>query len=261
MGELHLEIIVDRMKREFGVNCNVGEPQVAYRETLTEEITVEHEHKKQTGGAGQYAKLKMQFTPRDNQQLIGAADEMKKDVEFIDKVRGGVVPKEYYPGVLKGILSVMDGGPVAGFPVMPFAVTLLDGAFHEVDSSIYAFESAARAATRKGLKMGKSRLMEPIMKVDVIGPEECIGDVIGDINARRGQIVELTSRGISRVLSALVPLANMFSYVSHLRSMSKGRAGFTMSLEKYDFVPPNVEKELIEKFKPSGKKEGEEEED
>jgi elongation factor G len=244
MGELHLEIIVDRMKREFKVECNVGEPMVAYREAITQPATVDYTHKKQSGGSGQYAKIKVLFEPLDE----GAEGE----VEFVSEIKGGSVPKEYIPGVQKGIESVLGAGVIAGFPVLAIKATLVDGAYHDVDSSVLAFEIAGRAATRQGLRSCKSRLKEPIMKVDVISPEEFLGDVIGDINSRRGTISELGERGNMRTVSALVPLANMFQYVSTLRSLSKGRAQYSMELSAYDFVPPNVEKELTAKFKPNG---------
>jgi len=249
MGELHLEIIVDRMKREFKVECNVGEPQVAYREAITQAATVEYTHKKQSGGSGQYAKIKIDFAPKD--------DDTDSEVEFVSDIKGGSVPKEYIPGVQKGIESVLGNGVVAGFPVLGIKATLTDGAYHDVDSSVLAFEIAGRAATREGLRKCKSRLKEPIMKVDVQSPEEFLGEVIGDLNSRRGQISELGERGNFRTVSALVPLANMFQYVSTLRSMSKGRAQYSMELFNYDFVPPNVEKELAAKFKPAGGEEAE----
>lgn len=239
-----VEIIVDRMKREFKVECNVGEPQVAYREAITQAATVDYTHKKQSGGSGQYAKIKVVFEPMDE----GAEGE----VEFTSEIKGGSVPKEYIPGVQKGIESVLGSGVIAGFPVLAIKATLIDGAYHDVDSSVLAFEIAGRAATRQGLRTAKSRLKEPIMKVDVISPEEFLGEVIGDINSRRGTISELGERGNMRTVSALVPLANMFQYVSTLRSLSKGRAQYSMELNCYDFVPPNVEKELTAKFKPNG---------
>lgn len=242
MGELHLEIIVDRMKREFKVEANVGEPQVAYREAITQPATVEYTHKKQSGGAGQFAKVKLVFEPVEDAEAT--------DLVFQSEIKGGAIPKEYIPGVEKGIESVLCSGAVAGFPVLGLKATLIDGAFHDVDSSVLAFEIAGRAATRDGLRKCKSRLKEPIMKVDVISPEEFLGEVIGDINSRRGQIMELGERGQLRTVSALVPLANMFQYVSTLRSLSKGRAQYTMVLHSYDFVPTNVEKELQAKFRP-----------
>lgn len=242
MGELHLEIIVDRMKREFKVEATCGEPQVAYREAITQAAIVDYTHKKQSGGSGQYAKVKIEFTPKD--------ETSEGEVEFVSEIKGGAIPKEYIPGVQKGIESVLGNGIIAGFPVLGMKAALVDGAYHDVDSSVLAFEIAGRAATREGLKKCKSRLKEPIMKVDVISPEEFIGDVIGDINSRRGQVSDLGERGNMRTVSAFVPLANMFQYVSSLRSMSKGRAQYSMELHSYDFVPPNVEKELSAKFKP-----------
>jgi elongation factor G len=242
MGELHLDIIVDRMMREFKVECNIGEPQVSYREAITQPAVVDYTHKKQSGGSGQFAKVKLNFEPVEN-----AAEGV---CEFVSEIKGGAVPKEYIPGVQKGIESVLASGTVAGFPVLGIKATLVDGAFHDVDSSVLAFEIAGRAATRDGLRKCKSRLKEPIMKVDVITPEEFCGDIIGDLNSRRGQISELGDRGNMKTVSAMVPLANMFSYVSYLRSASKGRAQYSMVLDNYDFVPPNVEKELCAKFKP-----------
>ena len=250
MGELHLEIIVDRMKREFKVECNVGEPQVAYREAITQAATIDYTHKKQSGGSGQYAKIKLVFEPLE--------DGAEGEVEFTSEIKGGSVPKEYIPGVQKGIESVLGAGVIAGFPVLAIKATLVDGAYHDVDSSVLAFEIAGRAATRQGLRQCKSRLKEPIMKVDVQSPEEFLGDVIGDINSRRGTISELGERGNFRTVSALVPLANMFQYVSTLRSLSKGRAQYSMELNCYDFVPPNVEKELTAKFKPAGSEDDDE---
>jgi len=241
MGELHLEIIVDRMKREFKVECNVGEPQVAYREAITQPAIVEYVHKKQSGGSGQYAKIKIEFEPSDGAE---------GDVEFVSEIKGGAVPKEYIPGVQKGIESVLGAGIIAGFPVLGIKAKLVDGAYHDVDSSVLAFEIAGRAATREGLKKCKSRLKEPVMKVDVISPDEFVGSVVGDINSRRGQITELGERGNMRTVSALVPLGNMFQYVSTLRSLSKGRAQYSMELNSYDFVPVDVEKKLAEKYSP-----------
>jgi len=243
MGELHLDIIVDRMMREFKVECNIGEPQVSYREAITQSAVVDYTHKKQSGGSGQFAKVKLNFEPVEN-----AAEGV---CEFVSEIKGGAVPKEYIPGVQKGIESVLASGIVAGFPVLGIKATLVDGAFHDVDSSVLAFEIAGRAATRDGLSKCKSRLKEPIMKVDVITPEEFCGDIIGDLNSRRGQIAELGDRGNMKTVTAMVPLANMFSYVSYLRSASKGRAQYSMVLDSYDFVPPNVEKEVCVKFKPT----------
>jgi len=243
MGELHLEIIVDRMKREFNVEANVGAPQVSYREAITAAAEVDYTHKKQSGGSGQYARIKIQFEPKEYSD-----EEGSMDFEFEADIKGGNVPKEYIPGVQKGIESVLGQGVVAGFPVLGLKARLVDGAYHDVDSSVMAFEIAARAATRQGLKKAKARLMEPLMKVDVSTPEEYMGDILGDINSRRGMVEELGERGNVKTISALVPLANMFQYVSTLRSMSKGRANYSMKLASYDFVPPNVEEELKKGF-------------
>jgi len=242
MGELHLEIIVDRMKREFNVEANVGAPQVSYREAITKPATVDYTHKKQSGGSGQFAKVKIEFEPKDMD------DEENSDFEFIADIKGGSVPKEYIPGVQKGIESVLGTGVIAGFPVLGMKATLVDGSYHDVDSSVMAFEIAGRAAAREGLRKAGARLMEPLMQVDVTCPEEYMGDVMGDINSRRGIIGELGERGNVKTISAKVPLANMFQYVSTLRSMSKGRANYSMKLSNYDFVPPNVEKELTAGF-------------
>lgn len=243
MGELHLEIIVDRMKREFNVEANVGAPQVSYREAITQPAEIDYTHKKQSGGSGQYARVKIQFTPKEFSD-----EEGSMDFEFVSDIKGGAVPKEYIPGVQKGIESVLGSGVVAGFPVLGMKASLVDGAYHDVDSSVMAFEIAGRAATRDGLKKAKARLMEPLMQVDITTPEEYMGDVLGDINSRRGQVGELGERGNVKTISALVPLANMFQYVSTLRSMSKGRANYSMKLANYDFVPPNIESELKSGF-------------
>merc|ERR1712151_249581 len=243
MGELHLEIIVDRMKREFSVECNVGAPQVAYREAITQSAEVDYTHKKQSGGSGQYARVKLVFEPKEFSEEEGAMD-----FEFASDIKGGAVPKEYIPGVSKGIESVLGQGVVAGFPVLGMKATLVDGAYHDVDSSVMAFEIAGRAATREGLKKARARLMEPLMQVDVSTPEEYMGDILGDINARRGMVGDLGERGNVKTISAQVPLANMFQYVLSLRSMSKGRANYSMKLANYDSVPPNVEEELKKGF-------------
>jgi elongation factor G len=243
MGELHLEIIVDRMKREFSVEANVGAPQVSYREAITQTAEIDYTHKKQSGGSGQYARIKLIFEPKEFSEEEGAMD-----FEFVSDIKGGSVPKEYVPGVSKGIQSVLGNGVVAGFPVLGMKATLVDGAYHDVDSSVMAFEIAGRAATREGLRKAKARLMEPLMQVDVTTPEEYMGDILGDINARRGMVGDLGERGNVKTISAQVPLANMFQYVSTLRSMSKGRANYSMKLANYDFVPPNVEEELKKGF-------------
>ena len=243
MGELHLEIIVDRMKREFSVECNVGAPQVSYREAITDSAEIDYTHKKQSGGSGQYARVKIKFEPKDFSE-----EEGSMDFEFVSDIKGGNVPKEYIPGVQKGIESVLGEGVVAGFPVLGMKATLIDGAYHDVDSSVMAFEIAGRAAAREGLRKAKARLMEPLMQVDVSTPEEYMGDILGDINSRRGLVGDLGERGNVKTISAQVPLANMFQYVSTLRSLSKGRANYSMKLANYDFVPPNIEDELKKGF-------------
>ncbi|KAJ1631658.1 plastid translation elongation factor G protein precursor [Pavlovales sp. CCMP2436] len=237
---MHLEIIVHRMKREFKVEANVGAPQVAYRECITKTTEIEHIHKKQSGGSGQYAKVKIRFEPLE----AGA-----EGFQFVSDIKGGTVPKEYIPGVAKGLESVMGTGVVAGFPVIGLKATLIDGAYHDVDSSVMAFEIAGRAAARKGLRAANARLMEPVMRVEVIVPEDYMGDVIGDINSRRGMINELLDkRGNIKLVKAKVPLSEMFQYVSSLRSLTKGRASYSMELETYEQVPSAIEKELAAKF-------------
>mmetsp|Transcript_13194 Transcript_13194/g.33564 ORF Transcript_13194/g.33564 Transcript_13194/m.33564 type:complete len:743 (-) Transcript_13194:534-2762(-) len=243
MGELHLEIICDRMMREFKVECQIGAPQVAYREAITREATVEYTHKKQSGGSGQFAKVVVKFAPLSDE------DEDNTGFIFDQEIKGGTVPKEYIPGVSKGLESIMSNGILAGFPVIGCKATLMDGAYHDVDSSVMAFEIAGRGAARKGLREAGAKLMEPVMKVEVITPEEHVGDVIGDINSRRGMVGELGERGNMKVVRAQVPLANMFQYVSALRSATKGRASYSMNLDEYALVPPNVEKELLSKYK------------
>ncbi|NKB53025.1 MAG: elongation factor G [Rhizobiaceae bacterium] len=238
MGELHLDILVDRMKREFNVEANVGAPQVAYRETITREAEIDYTHKKQSGGSGQFARVKIVFEPNSESE----------DFEFVSKIVGGNVPKEYIPGVEKGIQSVMDNGPVAGFPMLGVKATLMDGAYHDVDSSVLAFEIAARAAFREGAQKAGAKLLEPIMKVEVVTPEDYMGDVIGDLSSRRGQVAGTESRGIDQVVTAMVPLANMFKYVDSLRSMSQGRAQYTMTFDHYAQVPQAVADEVVEKY-------------
>ena len=238
MGELHLDILVDRMRREFKVEANIGAPQVAYRETISRETEIDYTHKKQTGGTGQFARIKLIITPV----------EPGVGYSFESKVVGGSVPKEYIPGVEKGIKSVMDSGPLAGFPVIDFKVQLVDGAFHDVDSSVLAFEIAARAAMRDGLKKAGAKLLEPIMKVDVVTPEDFTGGVIGDLTSRRGMIQGQDSMGNANIIHAMVPLANMFGYINNLRSMTSGRATFSMSFDHYDTVPQNLSEEIQKKF-------------
>ena len=242
MGELHLEIIVDRMKREFNVEANVGAPQVSYREAITATAEIDYTHKKQSGGSGQFARVKLVFEPKD------MTEEGGMDFEFESEIKGGSVPREYIPGVQKGIESVLGQGVIAGYPVLGLKAKLVDGAYHDVDSSVMAFEIAGRAATREGLRKAKARLMEPLMQVDITTPEEYMGDILGDINSRRGMVGDLGERGNVKTIAAQVPLANMFQYVSTLRSMSKGRANYSMKLANYDFVPPNVEEELKKGF-------------
>ncbi len=238
MGELHLEIIVDRLKREFKVDANVGAPQVAYRETITKPTDVDYTHKKQTGGSGQFARIKLNFEP----------GERGTGFVFVSKIVGGNVPKEYIPGVEKGLKSSMETGVMAGFPVVDMAVTLYDGAYHDVDSSVMAFEIASRAAFREGVAKAKPILLEPVMAVEVVTPEEYMGDIIGDLNSRRGQIGGMEPRANAQVINAMVPLANMFGYVNTLRSLSQGRAQFTMTFDHYEPVPQVVADEIKEKF-------------
>jgi elongation factor G len=237
MGELHLDILVDRMKREFKVEANVGAPQVAYRESITRQAEIDYTHKKQSGGSGQFARVKIIFEPHDGDDFI-----------FESKIVGGSVPKEYIPGVQKGIESVMGAGPLAGFPMLGVKATLIDGAYHDVDSSVLAFEIASRAAFREGAQKAGAQLLEPIMKVEVVTPEDYVGDVIGDLNSRRGQISGTEARGIATVVNANVPLANMFGYVNSLRSMSQGRAQYTMQFDHYEPVPTAVAQEIQKKF-------------
>ncbi len=237
MGELHLEILVDRMLREFKVDATVGAPQVAYRETITKPASVDYTHKKQSGGAGQFAKVVLEFEPL----------EKGKGVIFESKIVGGRVPKEYIPGVEKGIKLSTETGFLAGFPVIDFKCTLVDGAFHDVDSSVMAFEIAARAAFREAMPKASAVLLEPMMKVEVVTPEEYMGDIIGDLNSRRGQVSGMEQRGVNHVVNSMVPLANMFGYVNNLRSMSQGRASYTMTFNHYEQVPHNVAEEVKEK--------------
>jgi elongation factor G len=238
MGELHLDILVDRLKREFKVEANIGAPQVAYRETISHATEIDYTHKKQSGGSGQFARIKLEIEPT-------APGE---GYSFESRIVGGSVPKEYVPGVEKGIKSVMDSGPIAGFPVIDFKVALTDGAYHDVDSSVLAFEIAARAAMRDGLKKAGAKLLEPIMRVEVVTPEEFTGSVIGDLTSRRGQMQGQEMRANASVISAFVPLANMFKYVDSLRSMSQGRAQFTMQFDHYEPVPSNISQEIQAKY-------------
>ncbi|WP_407050637.1 elongation factor G [Methyloraptor flagellatus] len=238
MGELHLDIKVDILKRTHKVEVNVGAPQVAYRETIRKSTEIDYTHKKQTGGTGQFARVKFTIEP----------NETGKGFEFESKIIGGSVPKEYFPGVEKGLNSVLTSGPVAGFPVVDVKVALIDGAYHEVDSSAIAFEIASRAAFREGLQKANPVLLEPVMKVEVVTPEEYLGSVIGDLNSRRGQIAGTDTRGNAQIVNAMVPLANMFGYVNTLRSFSQGRASYTMLFDHYEEVPSNVAQEVQKKF-------------
>jgi len=238
MGELHLEIIVDRMKREFKVEANVGAPQVAYREAFGRAVQVDYTHKKQSGGAGQFARVMLTFEPQET----GAGNT------FESRVVGGSVPREYIPGVEKGLLAQLETGVLAGFPVIDVKATLTDGGHHEVDSSVLAFEIAARAAVREAMEKSRPKLLEPIMKVEVVTPEDYLGDIIGDLNSRRGHLQGMSQRSNARVIEAMAPLANMFGYVNTLRSMSQGRAQFHMEFDHYEAVPQAVADEVRAKF-------------
>ncbi|MGF7163374.1 elongation factor G [Rhodoligotrophos appendicifer] len=238
MGELHLDIIVDRMRREFKVEAKVGAPQVAYRETISRKAEVDYTHKKQTGGSGQFARVKIVIEPAEQ----GAG------FSFESKVVGGSVPKEYVPGVEKGIKSVVETGVLAGFPMLDLKASLIDGAYHDVDSSVMAFEIAGRAAFREAAQKAGAKLLEPIMRVEVVTPDDYMGDVIGDLNSRRGQIQGSEGRGVVQVITAMVPLANMFGYVNNLRSMSQGRAQYTMTFDHYADVPKAVSDEVVAKY-------------
>ena len=234
MGELHLEIKVDIMKRTYGVEANVGAPQVAYRETFTKKTEVNYTHKKQTGGTGQFAKITLVFEP----------GERGTGFTFENEIVGGAVPKEYIPGVEKGLEHAKESGIIAGFPVVDFKATLIDGSYHDVDSSVLAFEIAAKAAFKEAMAKAGPQLLEPMMKVEVVTPEEYMGDVIGDLNSRRGQISAMDDRGNAKVVTAMVPLASMFGYINNLRGMSKGRASYSMVFDHYEPVPANVAEEV-----------------
>jgi len=238
MGELHLDILIDRLKREFKVEANIGAPQVAYRETISHEIEHTYTHKKQSGGSGQFAEVKLVISPT----------EPGEGYTFESRIVGGAVPKEYVPGVEKGIQSVTDSGPLAGFPVIDFKVALADGKYHDVDSSVLAFEIASRMCMREGLRNAGAKLLEPIMRVEVVTPEEYTGSIIGDLTSRRGQVQGQDTRGNANVISAFVPLANMFGYINNLRSMSSGRAQFTMQFDHYEPVPQNISEEIQAKY-------------
>ena len=238
MGELHLDIIIDRMKREFKVEANVGAPQVAYRETILGSAEVDYTHKKQSGGAGQFARVKLSVEPL----------EAGKGREVENIIKGGAIPKEFIPGVEKGIESVSDNGILAGFPIIDYKATIIDGLHHDVDSSVLAFEIASRTCFREACNKATLKLLEPIMKVEVVTPEDFMGDVIGDLNSRRGQVGSTEPRGNATVISATVPLANMFGYINNLRSFTQGRAQYTMQFSHYDKVPQNVQDEVTKKL-------------
>ncbi|OYW97774.1 MAG: elongation factor G, partial [Caulobacter vibrioides] len=238
MGELHLDIKIDILKRTYKVEANIGAPQVAYRESLGKRCEIDYTHKKQTGGTGQFARVKLVFEP----------GEPGSGFVFESALTGGSVPKEYIPGVQKGLESAKDNGLLAGFPLIDFKATLIDGAYHDVDSSVLAFEIASRAAFKELREKGSPKLLEPIMAVEVVTPEEYLGSVIGDLNGRRGQIQGQDMRGNATVINAFVPLANMFGYVNTLRGMSQGRAQFTMLYDHYEPVPQHVADEVIKKY-------------
>jgi elongation factor G len=238
MGELHLDILVDRMKREFKVEANVGAPQVAYRESLARPVELTYTHKKQSGGSGQFGEVKIALQPGDR----------GSGIVFLDEIKGGNIPREYIPSVEKGMRETAETGSLIGFPIIDFEIRLIDGKYHDVDSSALAFEIAGRGAMREAAQKAGIKLLEPIMKVEVVTPEEFMGDVIGDLNSRRGQIQGTDTRGNAQVVEAFVPLANMFGYVNELRSFSQGRAQYTMQFSHYDEVPANVAAEVKEKL-------------
>jgi elongation factor G len=238
MGELHLDIIVDRMRREFKVEANVGAPQVAYREYLAKPVDIDYTHKKQSGGSGQFGRIKFRLNP----------GERGTGIIFSDNIKGGNIPKEYIPAVEKGMREQAESGALIGFPIIDFEIELYDGAYHDVDSSALAFEIAGRAGMREAAQKAGIKLLEPIMKVEVVTPEDYLGDVIGDLNSRRGQIQGTDTRGNAQVVEANVPLANMFGYVNELRSFSQGRANYSMQFSHYDEVPANVAAEVKEKL-------------
>jgi elongation factor G len=234
MGELHLEIVVDRMLREFKVDANVGKPQVAYRETCRKAVDHKLRYAKQSGGRGQFAEVAIQLEPL----------EAGKGFEFVDSIKGGTIPREYIPAVEKGVTEALSGGPLAGYPVIDCRVKLYDGSYHEVDSSEMAFKICASMAFKEAMRKANPVLLEPIMAVEVVVPDQFMGDVIGDLNSRRGRIQDQTSRGGAQVISAHVPLANMFGYATEVRSRTQGRATYTMQFDHYDPVPSSVSEEL-----------------
>jgi elongation factor G len=239
MGELHLEIIVDRLMREFKVEANVGKPQVAYRETISKKVKVEGKFVRQSGGRGQYGHVWLEVEPQ----------EPGKGYEFVDAIKGGVVPREYIPAVDKGIQEATESGVMAGFPVVDVKVTLIDGSYHEVDSSEMAFKIAGSMGFKEGCHKASPVLLEPIMSVEVVVPEEYMGEVIGDLNSRRGRIMGMESRAGAQVIASMVPLAQMFGYATDVRSATQGRATYTMTFDHYEQVPKSVSEEIVAKVK------------
>jgi elongation factor G len=244
MGELHLEIIVDRLKREFKVEANVGKPQVAYREAITKTVDEHYQLKKQTGGRGQFAEVYMEVGPRDEE--IEDEDLQDEELQFLDEIVGGAIPREFIPSVKKGIQSAMEQGPLAGYPLEGVKVRLYDGKYHDVDSDQVSFEIAGRMGFREAARRAKPVLMEPVMAVEVITPDEYMGDVIGDINGRRGRIEKMGQRQDAQVIKALVPLSEMFGYSTDLRSLSQGRAIYTMQFGSYEPVPDEIASEIMD---------------
>jgi elongation factor G len=247
MGELHLDIKIDIMRRApHNIAVNVGAPQVAYRETISKEADIDYTHKKQSGGSGQFARVLFKIRPLDKDMPL--EKRYAPEYNFMNSIVGGAIPKEYIPGFEKGIKGAKDTGVMAGFPVIDFEIELYDGKYHDVDSSALAFEIAARAAFKEGMQKAGPQLLEPIMKVEVVTPEEYMGDIIGDLNSRRGMVQGMEDRGNAKVITAMVPLANMFGYINNLRGMSKGRASYTMVFDHYDVVPNNVAEEVKAKM-------------
>ncbi|PJA93977.1 MAG: elongation factor G [Candidatus Kerfeldbacteria bacterium CG_4_9_14_3_um_filter_45_8] len=246
MGELHLDIIIDRMKREFKVEANIGQPQVAYRETITAEARGEEKYAKQTGGRGQYGHCVLIVEPMQVSESDSDDGEEVKHFEFVDEIKGGAIPREFIPAIEKGVREALDRGIVAGYPLLDIRVRLVDGSYHDVDSSEAAFKVAGSKAFKKAARAAKPVLLEPIMKVEAVTPEEFMGDVMGDVNSKRGQIQEMTDRGNAKVVNAFVPLAEMFGYATELRSMTQGRASYSMEFEKYEQVPKNVSDKVVQ---------------
>jgi elongation factor G len=235
MGELHLDIKVDILKRTYKVEANIGAPQVAYREKITQRVEHDYTHKKQSGGSGQFARIKFRIEP----------NEAGKGFEFASEVVGGNVPKEYVPGVKKGVESVMGAGPLIGFPIVDVKFVLMDGAYHDVDSSVLAFEIAGRAGFREALQKASPKILEPVMRVEVVVPKEYMGDIMGQISSKRGQILSQDERGGSQIINARVPLAEMFGYATDLRSRTQGRASYSMHFDRYEQAPNNVSEEVV----------------